>query len=536
MNGIENEKDNRLSKEQIELLDEYYEMMEIDRNCRFKGVTGDLHSLPIRTDVEGKWKVDSPLPTIIYDGSHNINTNEEEEYMDLPKDDNEFCQRFYQIYPFFEGLNCDGILFAGGAIGRIIKYPKDEYKTSKHKYKTNNRDIDIFFYGLTIEEANKKIEEINRHLEKYYKDTITKRRYNRLKYTMNKNVMTIFLPLISKYEESNQEIQFIFRIYSSKSEILHGFDLGSCAVGFDGKKVYFTSLSKFAYEYGLNIIDTTRRSTSYENRLMKYMWRGFGIVLPQLDMETCIKTWNKKREESKSIKRPTYDEKYIDIRLEYIELRIQQIKGNRTMIGDVTGRYNKFSTINDYGQTSISTQSYMNISDYDQYMEEYIDMAGDSSHRNYKFLVKGGLESGKITLNGYNFEEIFNYKVDREKILSFFNQKKKQIKRMFLKDMNLREKAFERIEKEIRNKYHELYDEIKRMESLPSIFWITDNPGRQLTSSINPIIEDEQEWYGSNFYRPTGTIRQQTIIGSLLGHKNMIEKLLLYYSKDHKTY
>jgi hypothetical protein len=206
------------------------------------------------------------------------------------------------------------------------------------------------------------------------------------------------------------------------------------------------------------------------------------------------------------------------------------------MIGDVTGRYNKFSTINDYGQTSISTQSYMNISDYDQYMEEYIDMAGDSSHRNYKFLVKGGLESGKITLNGYNFEEIFNYKVDREKILSFFNQKTIQIKRMFLKDMNLREKAFERIEKEIWNKYHELYDEIKRMESLPSIFWITDNPGRQLTSSINPIIEDEQEWYGSNFYRPTGTIRQQTIIGSLLGHKNMIEKLLLYYSKDHKTY
>ncbi len=79
-------------------------------------------------------------------------------------------------------------------------------------------------------------------------------------------------------------IQVIFRLYKTASEILHGFDLGPSAVGFDGKNVWFTGLSRFAYEYGLSIVDVTRRSPTYEQRLAKYMKRGFNLVLPSLDM------------------------------------------------------------------------------------------------------------------------------------------------------------------------------------------------------------------------------------------------------------
>jgi hypothetical protein len=36
-------------------------------------------------------------------------------------------------------------------------------------------------------------------------------------------------------------------------------------------------------------------------------------------------------------------------------------------------------------------------------------------------------------------------------------------------------------------------------ERLKGINWITQNPGRQWTSSINPIVSDPREWYGENY-------------------------------------
>lgn len=39
----------------------------------------------------------------------------------------------------------------------------------------------------------------------------------------------------------------------------------------------------------------------------------------------------------------------------------------------------------------------------------------------------------------------------------------------------------------------------KAEEKLKGIKWITENPGRQWTSSINPIIANPREWYGENY-------------------------------------
>ena len=36
-------------------------------------------------------------------------------------------------------------------------------------------------------------------------------------------------------------------------------------------------------------------------------------------------------------------------------------------------------------------------------------------------------------------------------------------------------------------------------KKLIGIKWITENPGRQWTSSINPIVADPREWYGENY-------------------------------------
>ena len=47
---------------------------------------------------------------------------------------------------------------------------------------------------------------------------------------------------------------------------------------------------------------------------------------------------------------------------------------------------------------------------------------------------------------------------------------------------------------------------LKKLEKLLAadhgkIDWVTKNPGTQLTSSFNPIIEDESKWYGKKYYK-----------------------------------
>ena len=83
-------------------------------------------------------------------------------------------------------------------------------------------------------------------------------------------------------------IDVLLGIYPSKSYILHQFDLGASAVGFDGRDIYFTSLSKFCYQRRCHIVDSTRRTnlyfSTYEKRLQKYFDQGFRIILPELDL------------------------------------------------------------------------------------------------------------------------------------------------------------------------------------------------------------------------------------------------------------
>ena len=84
-------------------------------------------------------------------------------------------------------------------------------------------------------------------------------------------------------------VQVILRRYESVSEVIHRFDIGASAVVYDGQQVWFTSLSKLAYEQGVNVLDLSRRRANYEARLAKYFLRGFGIVLPNLDAAKVAK-------------------------------------------------------------------------------------------------------------------------------------------------------------------------------------------------------------------------------------------------------
>ena len=57
-------------------------------------------------------------------------------------------------------------------------------------------------------------------------------------------------------------------------EILMGFDVDSCAMGFDGTRAWVAGRAHNAVTSQVNLVDLTRRSPSYEMRLAKYAKRG----------------------------------------------------------------------------------------------------------------------------------------------------------------------------------------------------------------------------------------------------------------------
>lgn len=82
-----------------------------------------------------------------------------------------------------------------------------------------------------------------------------------------------------------RHIQIILRLYSSPSEILVGFDIDACAVGFNGSDVFACPRAFISLVTQSVTVDMSRRSPSYEMRLAKYATRGFEIFVPDLRRE-----------------------------------------------------------------------------------------------------------------------------------------------------------------------------------------------------------------------------------------------------------
>jgi len=139
-------------------------------------------------------------------------------------------------------------------------------------------DIDLY-----IVESNKSRKYLSNKIDAILTAFVSTKKCTHIK--LNRSVIELYLKVYKYNIIETVKVQIILNIYDSISQILHGFDLGSCSVAFDGKDVYFTSVGKFAYENGFNILDLERNSTSYEYRLKKYFKRGFGIIMPNLNLQ-----------------------------------------------------------------------------------------------------------------------------------------------------------------------------------------------------------------------------------------------------------
>ena len=75
-----------------------------------------------------------------------------------------------------------------------------------------------------------------------------------------------------------EKVQVILRAFPSLSTLLHGFDLPSSSMAFDGEEVLLTSAAAYACAHRVNVVCPAYRSTTFERRLGKYFKRGVSLA------------------------------------------------------------------------------------------------------------------------------------------------------------------------------------------------------------------------------------------------------------------
>lgn len=173
-------------------------------------------------------------------------------------------------------LDWSNVFAAGGSVMACLQPipdPSDDCNRSRRKYFHDEAypgsDIDLFLYGLDQKAAEEKILHI----------------YDAVREACPFDVICFrsahSVSIVSQYPY--RHVQIVLRLYSSPCEVLSGFDVDSCSVGFDGSKVWMTPRCHLALVNQYNNVNMSRRSPTYEMRLAKYAKRGFEVAVPGLN-------------------------------------------------------------------------------------------------------------------------------------------------------------------------------------------------------------------------------------------------------------
>jgi len=407
-------------------------------------------------------------------------------------------------------------------------------------FTTNGGDVDLFFYNLTIEEANEmRIAAIEYLVNLWMQD-------NRLiNYHVKRNEYTTTLYITS---EGNNiyEYQFIHRIYPDMSSIIGGFDLSVCMVAYDGKQIYATPLGAWSVKNLSIIIDTKRRSASFEYRLQKYN-RGFQLIFPGISNKLVEDFRDSGSAEEQMISKIREISKDYGYDYEENWEGFKFIGGRKSLCSsyNIQKEVDILPYIN-LQKYRISTQIYDRKNIEDRLINKISDYNSLSSHpkcfadMNAQQLRSDNLHTVssilKLDINKNIKDQLIN-DVDNpnltidDLVISKFNDRVDKIRTQYkhrydgygkIEDQNIDFyrllKCFGKLTPEVikirdTDKYYEYRDIIVDkmltnaeicMKNLIGVKWITQNPGRQWTSSINPIIADPREWYGKH-YIPVNT-------------------------------
>ncbi|PFH47158.1 hypothetical protein AMATHDRAFT_50508 [Amanita thiersii Skay4041] len=167
------------------------------------------------------------------------------------------------------------MIAAGGSVLACLTPLVEEEKVSKkamrrfyHVTAYPTSDVDLFLWGLTSKEAEKKIVTIYEAVLDSIPWDVTCIR--------TKHAITLY----SQYPY--RSIQIVLRLYKSPAEIISGFDIDASCCAYDGDQVWANPRAIVAMMRQCNAVDVTLKSISYEVGLSKYAKRCYEIHVPTL--------------------------------------------------------------------------------------------------------------------------------------------------------------------------------------------------------------------------------------------------------------
>jgi len=399
-----------------------------------------------------------------------------------------------ELKPLF-ALGESKVLVAGGRIFSSL-------------FGTRAPDIDLFLYGTDVTQATETIFEL---VKTFGMRSITR--------TANAFTLNV----------DQKEYQVILRLYRTPSEVLHGFDVDCCSVGYDGENLWITQRAYYALSHGYNTVNFNRLSASYEYRLVKYGLRGIAIKIPDFDRDKVdvlglggrYQRWKKEVEQvtvgearyrlikgrqlnqAREEERKDKQLKGLDLLL-YLEHHCRQYKWNKRTVVAVERLAGESS---DYSPTP-----YKNYKGALQgsYLQDLVNYIADTSDK-YPETAKNYMPH----LMHLTDDEWHGPEDEEPRPLT---QAEKILMDGMTNSLGAKEFAFLKISTYMSN-YWIVLPLIKALLDIPDsiylglgavfpwripqkIQWKTINPGEQMTGTFHKLVlEDTKVWYQGLYYR-----------------------------------
>lgn len=461
-------------------------------------------------------------------------------------------KKFTLMQPLLEKFN-DNLLVAGGFYTFKPCYNNGEGEPG-------TQDIDIFIHSCNEQQACQIISEAVIFLvSEAYKPNNLPKNHNNQNCTVNFITVEHSLNVVNVNISYNGTIstvkyQLILRLYPSIDLILGGFDLACSMVGYDGKNIMATPMGAYCFANKRVIIDISRRSTTFAKRLAKYRNRGFTFVFPGFDKNTSFR--QPKNSKDLAIAQIKEIAKKFDL-----EFKAYQFVYNYNGYADMPDRlsldkaFQVKNLINfpDFTVSFDSDQKYLiptkdKIKTEDKLIGDYETIRSyHNKECNLMYIMnnKSEFTFATFTINSENAKEVKKMWND------MINHPKIEVKKLWNKNKKFKHIIGDEVERfkefgifgyELCNlanttkNYDEIFERMTKhrqngiflaLKGLEGLKLITQNPGRQWTSSINPEIVSGSQFYGK-YYRKIGVILSEEV--------ETLLRLARRFSKDCTLY
>jgi hypothetical protein len=404
------------------------------------------------------------------------------------------------------------LVVAGGSVFKAV---------TSHNFNTS--DADCFFYGdLKPDEAEDIIKKICMHFLELGPGSPPIQHVPLI--ARNQNVTTIIHNRI-KY-------QFIHRIYPTKDSIIGGFDLYCCAIFWDGTSFQATRIGAFCVANKMNILNLTKRSPSYEYRLKKYTKIGVSIVVPAIPVHAITAAYGMIFAHTKLVDLTAQGR--ILFRLNHLNQGVIQIPDDKTQTedksdyGDIIRLVESNMQFAIHNKTDCITWRINSVNDFEnpkiptavttlRILTPRNDLLiGAPNYLNSIYQISNVFYTDN---NRIQFELRKWFGTSADYVYGEFLKVNRQIADLKAQIPNIGHWDAAYHEHPVAVSVHftimELYDLLESLstsqiernlkiaqENAIAIKWLTTNPGRQWTSSLNLTNTKPRDYYNPKLYTP----------------------------------